>query len=112
MSTKFELNEMQQARVDAWFKHHFETVSHVGRDYSGAAVKFSFIPTGLGPSCKVECLWCVPETSSHSIDFSEDDDGEFATDYDETWKVIPFNYNEYWAKKMSDMKALNEKYKK
>jgi hypothetical protein len=97
MTYKFELSADQQARVDAWFKHHWEVV-HAGfrpREMTGVAVKFTFIPTGMGPSSQVECVWCKEGHQGHAVDLTEDDEGGFIYEYDENWNRLPAS----WEKK-------------
>lgn len=89
--TKFELDERQQARVDAWFKHHWEVV-HAGfkpREMSGFSVWFHFGPTGMGCNAKVECVWCAKDCPQRECDLTVDfDDGEFIFQYDENWNRL------------------------
>lgn len=98
MNTKFELDNEQQARVDAWFKHHWDVV-HKGfrpRDSSGFAVQFIFGPTGMGCNAKVVCVWCPEGHQGHECDFTIDEDmGGFIFDYDENWNRLPAS----WEKK-------------
>jgi hypothetical protein len=96
---KFELDAEQEARADAWFKHHWEVVhaGFRGRDSSGAACRYIFMPTGMGPSVSLECIWCNEGHPGHSIDLTLDDGGGFCVDYDENWKEIPFVPD--WQKK-------------
>src|SRR5512135_2311635 len=98
MTTKFELDAEQQARVDAWFKHHWDVVhkDFRPREMTGAAVKFTFMPTGMGTNAKVECIWCTAGHQGHECDLTTDfDEGGFIYEYDENWNRLPAS----WEKK-------------
>lgn len=71
----FELDDDQEARAKRWTKKHGETAHPNGvRDMTGAAFKFSFIPTGMGCNAKVECIWCPGKNA----DLTKDSEyGEF-----------------------------------
>lgn len=92
MPAKFELDEEQQKRFDAWFKYHWE-VHHKGwkpRDMSGFAYWMMFGPTGCGDNVKVECAWCSEDFPGHELNLTTDsDDGGFIFEYDENWIKIP-----------------------
>ena len=94
-TAKFELSEQQQARFDAWFKHHWEVV-HAGfrpRDMSGFAVWFHFGPTGCGCNAQVECVWCPEGHQGHEVILTEDsDEGVFIYEYDENWNRLPASW--------------------
>src|ERR1700693_4869179 len=82
---KFELDAEQEARANAWLKHHFE-VQHAGfkgRDCTGAAVRYIFMPTGMGPATSLECIWCNDGDPGHSVDLTLDDspDDYFCVNY-------------------------------
>ncbi len=83
MGTKFELTDQQHERVIAWSKEHAANHSKGPKDVSGAYLRFTFIPTGLGINASVNCLYCGKE-----INITEDfDTGEFMFDND--GKLIP-----------------------
>lgn len=87
MAIKFELDQDQQARFDAWFQHHWNVV-HKGfhpRDMSGFACEFTFGPTVEGCNCKVECVWCPQGAPGHECNLTVDDGGELIVQYDEDW---------------------------
>lgn len=93
--TKFELDKEQQARVDAWFDHHWGVV-HKGfrpRGDSPVVCQYVFGPTGIGCNAKVVCAWCNEGYQGHECDLTLDDDGEFIIQYDENWNQLP------WEKK-------------
>lgn len=102
MGNKFELDKDQQARMDAWFKHHWDVV-HKGwqpPDMSGFAGHFRFGPTGDGCNVDYQCAWCVDGSACQSVILTVDDDGEFIADYDENWKKLPYS----WEKKTEEKK--------
>lgn len=89
-NTKFELNDEQQKRVDAWFKHHWDVV-HKGfhpPDFTGFVCQFIFGPTSMGTNAKVVCVWCPKGHQGHECDFTLDDNGEFVFQYDENWNPM------------------------
>ncbi len=88
--TKFELSEQQQARMDAWFKHHWEVVHKGWRppDMSGFAGFFMFGPTGCGCNVKYECAWCAKDNPCRIVDLTDDDAGGFIYEYDENWNRL------------------------
>lgn len=59
---KFELDDNERAKLEAWNKRHLE-VAHNGEEpHCGAAggrVSFVITPTGLGTIVAVECGVCV-----------------------------------------------------
>jgi hypothetical protein len=90
MGRKFELDDMQQARADAWFKHHWEVI-HANfhpREMSGAAVKFTIIPTGCGDNIDMECIWCKEGMPAQKVVLTVGDDGEFIFEYDADWNKL------------------------
>lgn len=98
MTTKFELTEAQQERMDAWSKHHWGVVHqgfrpHAGND--GFAGFFMFGPTGVGCNVKYECAWCNANSPHRTVDLTEDEDGSFIYQYDENWNRLPAS----WEKK-------------
>ena len=89
MSTKFELNPEQQARLEAWFKHHWDVV-HAGfkpRDMSGFCLWYMFGPTSMGNNVKTRCVWCADDNPRRdcNLTIDEDYDGSFIVEYDEDW---------------------------
>lgn len=59
---KFELDEKERAKLDAWQKKHLEEAHGNEEPYCGAAggrVSFVITPTGLGTFLAVECSVCV-----------------------------------------------------
>jgi hypothetical protein len=77
MTIKFELRPVQEERYLAWKKKHLAERHPNGvRDSMGTWCKFTFIPTGIGPSIEVSCLYC-----EDGVDLSLDDDGSFCVDY-------------------------------
>ena len=95
--TKFELDDAQQARMDAWFKHHWDVVHKDWRppDMSGFAGHFLFGPTGCGDNVEYRCAWCPDKSEQGHLIMTTDDDGEFLYEYDENWKRLPAS----WEKK-------------
>lgn len=97
--TKFELNDAQQARMDAWFKHHWDVVHKGWRppDMSGFAGHFMFGPTGCGCNVEYKCAWCPDDSQQGRLIMTvdEDGDGEFLYEYDENWNKLPAS----WEKK-------------
>lgn len=75
--TKFELTPKQEDRVQTWWAGHVKEQHPNGvKEMTGAFLRFSFIPTGLGPNVEVECIHC-----EKSINVSQDfDTDEFFYD--------------------------------
>lgn len=73
MTTKFELNKEQDARFKSWREKHREVHANGVRDCSGAWLRFTFMPTGVGDNVEVECIWCP----GVKLNLSLDDFGEF-----------------------------------
>lgn len=68
----FDLSEQQDERRKAWLKKHAEEKHPNGvRDMSGAAFRYSILPTGCGCNIEIECIWC-PGTK---VILTEDEDG-------------------------------------
>lgn len=79
--TKFELDAEQEKRLQSWRKNHFETAHPKGvRDMTGAALRFTFIPSGIGDNVTVECIWCP----NVKVTLTIGDDGEFLYNEDGT----------------------------
>lgn len=57
MATKFEISDAQSTRVKEWIAEHMPQHTK-GIDCTGACVRFTFMPTGLGVVPGVECLYC------------------------------------------------------
>jgi hypothetical protein len=73
------MSEQQKERRDKWCKKHAEDFHSKGvRDISGAAFKYTIIPTGLGSNIEVECIWCPGK----KVILTEDDGGDFLYDED------------------------------
>ena len=87
MGTKFELDAQQQARMNAWFKHHWEVIHKGWRppDMSGFAGWYRFGPTGDGDNVEYECAWCADGSPHQKVVLTVDDDLEFCYEYDENW---------------------------
>lgn len=61
---KFELDEGEQARYDAWYKQHLEKHHADEEPYCGAIggrISYVITPTGLGEMLTVQCGICVQE---------------------------------------------------
>lgn|SRR5574337_1112355 len=98
-NTKFELTDQQQARMDAWFKHHWDVVHKGWRPRpgnDGFAGWFRFGPTGIGDNVEYECAWCADDSPHRKVILTEDsDEGGFIYEYDENWNRLPAS----WEKK-------------
>lgn len=57
MATKFEVSDAQDKRVKEWMMEHMPQHTK-GIDCTGACLRFTFMPTGLGVVAGVECLYC------------------------------------------------------
>ena len=94
---KFELEDKQQARLDAWFKHHWEVVHKdwQPRDMSGFAGWYMFGPTGCGNNVKYRCAWCKDNDPKGEVDLTidEDDTGDLIIEYDENWNQLPWDWH-------------------
>jgi hypothetical protein len=90
-NVSFQLTDAQQARADAWFKHHWEVVhkNWRPRDMSGFAVWYHFGPTGTGNNVKVECAWCPVGHQGHEVNLTEDfEEGDLLVQYDADWNEV------------------------
>jgi len=59
---KFELDEAERAKYDAWYKKHLAEAHDGEEPYCGAAggrISYVITPTGLGTFLAVECGICV-----------------------------------------------------
>lgn len=87
----FHISQQQDERRKEWCKKHADEAHPKGvRDMSGAAWKYTILPTGCGCNIEIECIWC-PGTK---VILTEDDDGEFLYNLDGTksWcSKISFN---------------------
>lgn len=96
---KFELSDAQQARMDAWFKHHWEVVHKDWRPRAGNngfAGFYMFGPTGCGENVKYQCAWCAEDSPRRELSLTEDsDEGGFIYEYDADWNRISAS----WEKK-------------
>ena len=77
---KFELNDAQDDRLARWAKkHRAENHLNGAPEVTGAWLKFSFIPNGLGDNAKAWCIWC-----GESVNLAIDGDtGEFIEEWHE-----------------------------
>ena len=95
-NSKFELDDKQQARLDAWFKHHWDVVHKGWRPRpgnDGFAGFYMFGPTGVGCNVKYQCAWCPDGSPQQEVDLTidEDDTGDLIIEYDENWNRIPWD---------------------
>jgi hypothetical protein len=89
--SRFELDDEQHARFEAWSKHHWDVVhkNFIPPDRSGFGNKFIFAPTSAGDNVHVECAWCAANTPQRVVVLTKDDDGEFIYQYDDNWIQKP-----------------------
>ena len=93
-NTKFSLNDVQQARMSAWFKHHWDVIHKNWRPRAGNngfAGWYMFGPTGIGDNVKYKCAWCVDDKGEVDLTIDEDGDGDLIVRYDENWNRLPWD---------------------
>lgn len=59
MATTFELTEKQDKAVRTWMLDHAPVHKNDPIDCTGAYLRFTFMPTGLGVVKAVECIYCT-----------------------------------------------------
>ena len=84
MALSFTLSPRQEERVKSWSTKHAKEVHSGGdgivKDMTGVFLQFTFMPTGMGENCKVECVHC-----KQGVNLTEDfDSGDFLYNEDGT----------------------------
>lgn len=108
--TTFKLSANQKKRMDAWFQYHWDVV-HANwrpRDSSGFAGWHRFGPTLSGCNTEYHCAWCKEGDPKGDLNMTEDDDGDFIYEYDETWKRLPASWERPIVAPASDSDSKKE----
>jgi hypothetical protein len=80
----FTIWQEQKDRLTAWCeKHRTEAHPNGVREMTGAWLKYTILPSGMGDTIEVECIWCP----GVKVNLTLDDDGEFMYDLEgrKTW---------------------------